>query len=51
MGDDVLGARVGPDDGLAERLARLAAPCDGGLALVGDTCEAKDATFGDAWEG
>lgn len=36
VGDGVFGARVGPDNRLAQRLARFAAPCDGGLALVGD---------------
>ena len=47
----ILRARIVPDDQATERLARLARPRDGTFALVGDTCEAEDATFGDAWEG
>jgi hypothetical protein len=38
MCDEILGARVGPHDGLAERLAGFATPGDGGLPLVRDTC-------------
>ena len=33
---DVGGAAVLPDDGVVDRLAGLAIPDDGGLALVGD---------------
>jgi hypothetical protein len=34
--DEVLGAGVGPDDGVVEGLAVVLVPDDGGLALVGD---------------
>ena len=43
--DGVLRAGVVPDDEAAQRLARLAAPCDCTLTLVRDTCAmGKDAS-------
>ena len=39
--DGVLRARVVPDDEAAQRLAGLAAPCDGTLTLVRDTCRCE----------
>lgn len=38
VGDGVLRAGVRPDDRTTERLAGLATPGDGGLALVRDAC-------------
>lgn len=38
VGDSVPRAGVVPDDGATERLAGLATPSDGGLALVRDAC-------------
>src|SRR5690606_29083274 len=44
--DDLLGARVLPDDGVVHRLARGLVPHDGRLALVGDA-DRRDVVVGD----